>query len=939
MDIAGAFRYSSSVVAVLSVDDGAIVDVNPAFERIVGWSREEVIGRLPVELGVYPDPETRATIWGALRSRAYVSALPIVVATRHGERLYGTISAEIFERDGKRHVLAIVQEPRPVGTPAHAEHDRESYRALFQSAFEGIYRSLPGGGFIDVNPAMARIFGFQSPAQLLAEHGYRPSQAYVDREQSERLYATLERDGAIENTRSLIRRRDGVEVWISENARAVRDANGRTLFYEGTVSDITAHVAAERALRESEAQYRALVDNHVDGVFLFQHGLILFVNRAMAQMLGRRVEDLIGRDYMEVVAPHAQAAQLERRARRESGSADVFEHIVTLLHADGHEILAEVRSAPIEYRGAIASTGTIRDITDERARERQLRDAERNYRELFENSPVGLFKTSVDGRVVECNARLATMMGHASPAAVKALGRNMREIYAEPNERDRVLAELARNGRLENFQTQLLRADGSRLWVEISARAVLEEDGTVGYFDGSVRDVMQERRAEARLRFHATHDSLTGLSNRFAFQQQLHGVMRQSRARQAHDYAVLFLDLDGFKLVNDSLGHSAGDRLLVAIAERLRDMLDDEDAVARYGGDEFTILLCGTRVADAKATADRVLGLFARPFDIGGHRVWSGASVGIVVGSNTYRTVDQVMRDADTAMYRAKAQGKASHVVFDEAMGSAARARFQLETDLRHALERNEFRVYYQPIVSMETGAVVAAEALVRWQHPQRGLLLPHDFLAVAEESGTVAEIDWWVLETACTQVLDWQRRLPTCAELRINVNVDERQVSAPSFADDLGDALLRSGIAARHVWLEITETVFRLGRGRSATLLGSLKALGVGLVVDDFGTGYSSLDLFAASPFDGLKVDRAFVADVETNRRHRAIVRTITRFAEDLGLNLTAEGVESAEQANMVRELGCQQAQGFLYSPPLPAEEFEALVCGHQPIGRRRAS
>ncbi len=1054
MDIGKTFKYSDSLVVVLAATDGTFVDVNLAFEHVTGWSREETIGKQPLELGLWPDFELRARIWGDLRSCSRVSAVPIVIRLRDGEMREGLLSAEMFEDDGRLVVLGFVQRLRPLDQAEPPDDNRGSYRALFESAFEGLYRSLPGGDFIDANPAMAHILGFDSPAAMLSNTGMRARDIYVDQDHAGRLYAELMARDSIEHLRSQIRRRDGSTIWISENVRVVRDNEGRVRFFEGSVIDITAQRAAETALRQSETLYRALVDNLADGVFLFQHGLVLFVNQAMCRMLGRALEDIIGHDYLEVVAPRFRQEQIGRREQREAGSSLTFDHEIVLVRPDGTEVLAAVRSSPIMYNGAIASTGTIRDITEQRRAERQLREASLSVREMFENSPVGLFKTSLAGEVLECNTRLAQMMGYDDAVLAKRSVRHMQDVYASAGERERIIARLREVGRLENHQTEILRADGGRIWVEISVRALRDEADRIYAFDGSVQDITArrqaeqallssearyralvdnsqfgvylnaggeftfvnralarmlgyaeremigrgwrdfvptthiaqveerqrkadageplpeefetcflhrdgsliyvmlsagpieidgvrssvgtvrnitlERRAESRLRFQATHDALTGLSNRFAFQQQLHLAMREAAQRFDHQYAVLFLDLDGFKLVNDGLGHSAGDRLLVTIAERIGGTLGGEAVVARYGGDEFTVLPRGAcDRARAEDLARRVLDLFDKPFDIGGNRVYSGASIGVVLGSLGYHSVDQVMRDADTAMYRAKALGKAGYVVFDAAMHNAARARFHLETDLRQALEREEFRVFYQPIVDMRTHRVVAAEALVRWEHPTRGLLPPAEFLGVAEESGLVAEIDWWVLEQACARVLEWQRRYPGHSDLRINVNVDERQLSALDFADELSLVLERSGIRPDRVWLEITETVFRFGSARSVALLSSLSERGVGLVVDDFGTGYSSLELFAASPFDGLKIDRAFVSDVETNRRHRAIVRTVARFAEDLGLNLTAEGVENQAQANMLCELGCRTAQGFLYAAPLAETEFAAMLAG----------
>ena len=299
----------------------------------------------------------------------------------------------------------------------------------------------------------------------------------------------------------------------------------------------------------------------------------------------------------------------------------------------------------------------------------------------------------------------------------------------------------------------------------------------------------------------------------------------------------------------------------------------------------------------------------------------------MVLGHADYQTPDQVLRDADTAMYRAKASGKSAYVIFDEAMHAAARARLKIETDLRFALERGEFQIFYQPIVDLHTGGIDGCEALLRWQHPERGLLLPADFLDVASEAGLIVALDWWVLEQTCRNLLRWQRRYPGHAKLRASVNMDERQFADRNVIETLRGVLKRTGIDPSTLALEITETIFRGGRTEAEATLNALKDLGVSLVVDDFGTGYSSLDSFATSPFDVLKVDRSFVRDMVTNPRHGAIVHTIAGFAELLGLGLIAEGVENRAQADLLFDVGCERGQGYLYSPPVSQEAFECML------------
>ncbi len=1053
MNLAGAFRFSSSLVFVMDAGDGSIVDVNPAWEERIGYRRDEVVGKASPKFEFWPDMETRARLWTRVRTEGCVRGDRVRFQTRSGQPLTGIVHCEMFDDDGVSRMFVVVQNVGDAGDERESDEDPGNYRALFLAAAEGLYRSLPNGGWIDVNPALARTLGYESPAQMLLESNRRRvSELYANPRQAERLYRLLDERGQFEDERAEVRRRDGSTVWISENGRVVRDHDGRVMYYEGSIVDITQRVRAETGLKQSEALYKTLVENCRDGVFLVLHDRVLFVNQTLATMLGYVAEELLGRNYMEFVAPDSVLRQMQRRESHTDGSRSMQDYEVHALRKDGRRCLLRIRASAVEYNGEIASTGTIQDVTDERAAQLALAEAERKYRSLFENSVTGMFRSHPDGRLMQANGALARILGYDDAASLMANITHMDQIYARPTERQRLVDTLVKHGGVEEIIFLARRRDGTEITVEISARPVIDdsgrpvfiegsaqdvsarldaeralqrsevhyrmlvehsqagvymmlddrytyvnhafaamfgytEDELVGanfrvlvppeskqqqeqryerqsqseshrgnypvmltrkdgtridcivsagtvaidgsaYTTGTIRDVTDERRAQRQLEHNASHDLLTGLPNRVFFEEELARTMNQSRLLNRHEYAVLFLDLDGFKLVNDSLGHASGDILLVQIADNLRAQLGGHCLVARYGGDEFTLLPHGACPRSrAEQLAQRVLLLLAGSFDVNGHRVFSGASVGVVLGHPEYYSPDQILRDADTAMYRAKASGKSAYVIFDDAMHAAARARLKLETDLRFALERGEFRVYYQPIVDLDTGAVQSCEALVRWMHPERGLLMPNAFLGVAEETGTIVAIDWWVLEQTCGNLVHWQRRHPEHAKLRVNVNIDERQFAEPTVVQNVRDILERTGVDPACLALEITETVFRRGRGDAETTLNELKKLGVALVVDDFGTGYSSLDSFATSPFDSLKLDSSFVRDMVVNFRHRAIVRTIAALAADLGLGLIAEGVETQDQADVLRELGYVRAQGFLYSPALTLDELDHVL------------
>ncbi len=1053
MHLVEAFESSRSIVALLSADDGRFIAVNPAFYQLTGYAPGQVIGHIPMDVGLWADLEFRAQLWESLRAERRVVDAAARVQCADGSILNGRLHIELLP-DADRATLFCLLQILPDDYPQILADRHESlYRDLFLSASEGIYRSLPDGGFLDVNPAMARILGYDSPAELLLAHADRARAIYVDQERDDADNAILLREGRIDQVRVQVYRRDGSCIWVSENARLVTDAEDRAIFFEGSLEDITAQVEAEQALKQSQALYQVLLDNTRDGVFLIQRGLVRFANRAMTDILGYPPEELVGKPYLELIDPADLAAQQARKQQRESGSRERQMYEANLVRKDGRRILCEIRADAVDYQGDIASTGTLRDVTEERQQQRALVQAERRYRELFQDSPVGLFRSGLDGRIMEVNDALAKMLGFSDPEQLKQHFPSMLDVYADPSERQQVVERALRDGAFAHYETRVFDAQGMERWVSINVRLTRDENNAPAHFTGSALDVQERRQmqqalvssenkyrtlveqshvgvfimdevklvyanraladmlgvdpaelvgrsylqllapealdetaplrrayrttgdftqdfescllhangqrvyvrvsvwpvavdgqrqltgtviditrqkeAESRLRFHANHDPLTGLPNRALFNRKLAERLNPEERRGRFAYAVLFLDLDGFKWVNDCLGHGAGDRLLLEIARRLEEELAREVLIARYGGDEFTLLPEGSCDYErAVRIARRVLTLFERPFLIGGQQVFSAASVGIVLGRPDYDSPDQVLRDADTAMYRAKAAGKSGYVVFDEGMHSEARMRLQMETDFRLALEREEFVLHYQPIVDLKSGQMVAVETLVRWQHPLRGLLPPSEFLPLAEETGLIVELDGWVLRTACTQLSVWRQWYPQLDALVLNVNVDERQMASPELTADVATLLIELKLPARCLRLEVTEGVFRSGRGHGREQLEELKALGVGLVVDDFGTGYSSLESFASSSFDALKIDQSFVRDVDRqsapsrDRAHRHQLRQRPGPVADRRGHRDRRAARAA-----AGDWAAAYGQGYLFSPPLPADEFERLL------------
>jgi diguanylate cyclase (GGDEF)-like protein len=473
----------------------------------------------------------------------------------------------------------------------------------------------------------------------------------------------------------------------------------------------------------------------------------------------------------------------------------------------------------------------------------------------------------------------------------------------------------------------LRHADGRWVQVEGTSKNLLS-DPNIGGIVVNYRDITERKTFEERLKHQAFHDTLTKLPNRALFMNRLgHALIRTERREKSA--AVLFLDLDNFKLINDSLGHEAGDRLLVSVAERLRRCLRAEDTASRFGGDEFTVLLENVKDAsDAVRVADQITRALSTPFILESREVFVTTSIGIALGTSGRERPTDLLRNADVALYRAKASGKATYEVFDAFMNIAALERLDLEGDLRRAIERGEFAVHYQPQLELSTGRIAGWEALVRWMHPERGPILPAAFLSVAEETGLIVQIGRLVLEEACRQATEWQEQHPTETPLKMSVNISAKQLQRP---DELVEEVIRileqTELAPGSLVLEITESMLMGDAEQNVDVLRRLKDLSIGIAVDDFGTGYSNLAYLKRFPVDMLKVDKSFVDGLGENPEATAIVEAVVSLARAMGMQTVAEGIETTGQADLLRALGCELGQGYYFSQPLPAHEANALA------------
>ena len=529
-----------------------------------------------------------------------------------------------------------------------------------------------------------------------------------------------------------------------------------------------------------------------------------------------------------------------------------------------------------------------------------------------------------------------------SPAYQKVLGYSLEELKStssieqiHPEDQQRVLEAAAKariTGRGERLEYRIRHKDGTWLILESVATAIQSEEGLAERLVIVNRDITERKRAEEALAHNALHDALTNLPNRTLVLERVRHALALSQRHSSYKFAVLFIDLDEFKVFNDSLGHAAGDALLIQIARRLTVSIRSADtvsrpvqmgdpgtfvSVARLGGDEFTVLLedikdCG----DAIRVAERIQERLKIPFIVEGQEMVITASIGIAFCATSYINPEDLVRDAEIAMYRAKREGKARCQVFDNAMHTLAVKRLQLETDLRRALELGEFRVHYQPIVSLQSGQIVGFEALSRWQRPE-GLLSPAHFIQIAEQTGIILPMNRLLLREACLQLRAWHLQFPCDPPLTMSVNITPKEFAQPDLADQIGAILVEVGIDPSSINVEITETIAMADPQRSSLLLSELKALGVHMSIDDFGTGYSSLSRLQAFPVDTLKIDRTFVSKIDTDRETRQIVRIIIMLAHNLGLKVVAEGAETAEQVSLLKQLKCELVQGYFFARP----------------------
>jgi diguanylate cyclase (GGDEF)-like protein/PAS domain S-box-containing protein len=803
-----------------------------------------------------------------------------------------------------------------------AEGARRQLAAIVTGSGDAIFGVTSDGTVSSWNAASEQLFGYTA-AEIVGQPVSILSAA-ADVATQKDIRGRLNAGGPSERYETTRRHKGGGDVDVLFTVSSATDERGKIVGLSVIAHDITERRHEQVALETSRAQLaEAQRTAHIgsfevdlpDGEVTWsdEYRRILEIDPSAMPSMGLFIS-LVHPDDLHLVG-HAWVDSTERGLP--------FDLVCRILLASGQQRTVRHRGVPeFDESGVIIKVvGTLMDETERLEAEQVRKTAEIRFEIGFEHSAIGTMIADAAGSPTRVNAAICALLDR--PAEL-LIGRHMGE-YTHPDDVPlavAVRAKVAAGHDTYQDERRYLRPDGSVVWASSHVTLVRDDTGAPLYFFAQLEDITRRKVSEQELAHQVLHDSLTSLPNRTLLTERLaHGLASSRRRRST--VGVMFLDLDQFKVVNDSLGHTCGDDLLRYVARQIAATIRPGDTVARFGGDEFVVVCDDVTALEIRYIADRVLTALSLPCHIGGQDLTVSASLGIAI-SDDAATPESMLRDADVAMYGAKEHGPGRVKLFDEALRTKTERRLAMASALHRALERDEFVVYYQPVIDLSTGAMVSAEALLRWQHPMRGLVSPDEFIPLAEDTGLIVDIGAWVLEQACEQLARWQLVNPT---MSVAVNFSVRQMLAPDVADLVADVLRRTGTHSSSLCLELTESIFMGDVDYFSKTLDDLRALGVQLALDDFGTGYSSLSYLQRFPFDAVKVDRSFIDGLGTDEHDSALVAAIIAMADALHLDVTAEGVETRDQLAILKSLNCRQAQGFYLAKPMIATELTGLV------------
>ncbi|PWH14517.1 MAG: hypothetical protein DDG59_13070, partial [Anaerolineae bacterium] len=838
------------------------------------------------------------------------------------------------------------------------------YRHLVENVPIGLYRTDKDNRLVDANPAFLRIFGIAGDEVPV---GMEVRDFLVDPQDLERKNERIDHEGVVRGYELQIRRPDGTIVWIRDTFQAVFDENGDLLYYEGSVEDIRHEKQAEQIEKALfDIAQAALLTPSLNNLFARVHQIVsnlmpaknfyiaiydakqehlnfpYFVDQfdpaPSPKPLGKGLTDYVIRNQKPLLVDPTEFEQMAARGEVELiGTPSIDWMGVPLIGANGEAFGAMVVQTYDE--GVRYSYGDLNVLSvisaqvalaiERKTAEEEIERQQAFLRQVIDINPSQIFVKDRHSRYVLANQALAKAYG---TSVEDLLGKTDADFSPSPQEVQ--IYHLSDQEVIRTLREKVLPAvpftdvKGRKHWFYTVKRPL------IGIFDdvhilGVATEITEQKLAEEKLSYNAYHDALTGLPNRLLFTDRLsHLLSRVKRHDHKEWFAVMFLDLDHFKSVNDTLGHMLGDQLLVLVAKRLQRCLRASDTIARFGGDEFVILLEDlATVQDAIQVAERILADLTPPFSLAGNEITIHGSIGLVLSNPEYQTPEDMLRDADIAMYRAKALGRNRYVVFNTAMREFVVQNLEMEKELRAAIENEQLELHYQPISDMENKRVIGFEALVRWRHPQRGLISPSEFIPLAEESGLIIPMGAWVLRQACRQMRQWQDRYPTHPPLTISVNLSNKQFSQPDLFEQVETALRESGLPPASLQLEITESVIMENAELTIATLERLVAMGVKIHIDDFGTGYSSLAYLHLLPIHAIKIDRSFISGKSSADNGMEIAKTIINLAHDLNIHAIAEGVETERQWKSLQDCNCEYAQGYLIAKVLDPDQAEQFL------------
>jgi diguanylate cyclase (GGDEF)-like protein/PAS domain S-box-containing protein len=905
-----------------------IIYANKAFEDLTGFTFEEIREKNCRFLqGPDTDPATTELLKRSIAAEEPCQT-QILNYRKDGTPFWNSLSITPV-KDASGVTTHFVGVQRDITRRREADEklrqSEERYRFLSESLPQHVWTALPDGTLDYCNLRTTEFYGRKTAADVLAmawDEILHPD----DVPYAARLWTRSIKTGQPYEAEYRLARWDGEYRWHLAQACAMKDPGGNIVKWFGTNTDIHARKMAEKEARETVG-YRNLFQNANDAILVFEPDteIVIDVNDKACEMYGYKRDEFIGKSIKEMSADVARG-ELQLRQLRILGTNQSFETVQ--YRSDGTPLDIFINSSIIKYGGKKVVLSINRDVTEQKKTQIELEKSQERYRQLFDSNPHPTWVYDTETlKILAVNEKAIAHYGYSREEFFNLSSRDLRPEEDVPD----FLEEVERSRVFFTHITRVSRhkiKDGAIIDVEVDSEPIV--------FNGRharlvlATDITVRKRAEEQLRHNALHDGLTGLPNRSLFLEHLRQTIELSAKRKRNPFAVLFLDLDHFKVINDSLGHLEGDNLLRLFAQRLRDCLRPGDVVARLGGDEFTILLNELAdFGDVMQIVERIQAELKFPFDLNGSEVFTTASIGIALGNQNYTRPDDMLRDADIAMYRAKEAGKARHYIFHPAMHEQAHSRLRLEIELRRALTDKEFCLYFQPIVKMETGEITGFESLSRWQHPVRGLVGPREFISIAEETGMIIPLGEWGLRESCRRLREWQDEYPEAAQLSMSVNLSPKQFNQKDLVERVIDILNETKIEPGCLRLEITESLLMEDSETTIEKMNRLSAAGIKLAIDDFGTGYSSLSYLHRLPVDYLKIDRSFVSQMQANKQNREIVKTIVLLSKNLNLEVVAEGIETAEQAEYLKGLGCNYGQGYLFSRPVDAEKARRLL-GH---------